>query len=77
VELPGVRTLLLLLLLSLAAWAQPAWVIIHEGNGVTAHNIPQGLSDKLSALAAQKPPIRCVFLTHAGGWGVIYGRNGY
>ena len=69
-------TLLLFLLLSLAAWAQPAWVIVHQGNGVTAHNIPQDMSEKLTALVAQKQPIRCVFLTHAGGWGVIFGRNG-
>lgn len=51
--------------------------MIDEGNGVTARNIPQELSDALAKAVAERQPIRSVFLTRGGGWGMIYGRNGY
>lgn len=69
--------LLLVLLLTLPCRAQPSWVVVHDGNGVRAHNIPQNLSSELTRLVNEKQPIRSVFLTHNSGWGVIYGRNGY
>lgn len=71
------RLLLLLLLLSINVWAQPCWVVVHDDNGVAATGVPQPLSDVLHQISAQGHPIKSVFLTHDGGWGVVYGRNAW
>lgn len=66
-----------LFLLIQAVWAQPAWVLVHDGNAVTATGVPQGMADALRTAVAKGQPIKSVFFTQGGGWGVVYGRNSW
>lgn len=68
-------SLVSLWLLAPLAWAQ--WVVVHDGNGVSASDVPQPLCDALQAVVQRGERIKSVFLHKDGSWGILYGTNGW